>query len=190
MTAGTLPGGAGPGLAQPSPAQSSAAVSSSASSLSTLGLLGRLVVVATLASLPVSLPFVLLAGLAQVALGGRAPLVTGELWAIAALVPAGYVLHEAGHLLAARALGVPAAQLRVGGSWRAVWVERPPLAPGWRVRSVVAAGPLVPLIAGVGVWLGAGSLAVTALPGLALAVQVLNLLPWAPDGRKLRRGRD
>ena len=106
-------------------------------------------------------------------------------------LPVGLAVHECGHLLAAKALGVDVPQLRLMPIGGAIQLENPYGLPPWKLLCVAAAGPAGSALA----LLTSAALAhwglLSPLPALALlrvnlTLMLFNLLPALPlDGGRM-----
>lgn len=115
----------------------------------------------------------------------------------AVLLLGSVVLHEVGHCVVARVLGLPVRSITITLLAGLTEITEPPQTPA-REYAVAVAGPLVSLwLAGAATVLGAGlpdgssGAALAALVGITnLAIAVFNLLPGLPldGGRVLRAG--
>lgn len=99
--------------------------------------------------------------------------------------------HEAGHLIAARALGVGVSQLRLMPFGAAIRLDNPyTLSPG-RLLAVAAAGPAGSLLALIGAaalahWRALSPMFALALMRVSAVLMLFNLLPALPlDGGRM-----
>ena len=137
----------------------------------------------------INLTFLILLGVVFLAFGGSAMAVLGVLVAFASVV-----LHELGHAVVARQLGVHVAGIELGFLGGAAKMENLPRTPRHELM-IAAAGPAVSLMLG-GAFVGAG-FALGALPLASYLVWVgvinlviagFNLIPALPmDGGRILR---
>lgn len=129
---------------------------------------------------------------------GRRPLVTG-LFLVAltvilsptrglllgGVVASGLFLHETGHWLVSRALSRPS--YLVQGPWGVSIVAR--LRSATQVRLFAAAGPLLPVVVGLILWLALPERPLRHLVCVPLLCHLVFLVPPSDDGYTLLRGR-
>ncbi len=127
-------------------------------------------------------PLALLVLILALALGAREE---------AAALMIGLTVHEAGHLLAARALGVSVRQLRLMPFGGAIQLENPYAIPPGKLLAVATAGPagsLLCLIASAALahWRALSPGLALALAHVNLVLMLFNLLPALPlDGGRM-----
>jgi Zn-dependent protease len=142
--------------------------------------------IGTLLGFPVeiNLTFLLLLGVVYLWLGGVAGLI------VVAIAFSSVLLHELGHAIVARQLGVHVAGIELHFFGGAAKMGEMPRAANHEI-AIAVAGPIVSLVlAGLGLGLGlaAGSWFVAAIGWINLTIALFNLIPALPmDGGRILR---
>jgi Zn-dependent protease len=139
----------------------------------------------------INLSFLILLGVAFFAFRGGAGVVGGLLSVLVICLAFGFVvLHELGHALVARQLGVHVTGIELGFLGGAAKMANLPRTPRHELL-IAAAGPAVSLMlagAGLGLGLALGSPFVATLGWINLVIAGFNLIPALPmDGGRILR---
>ena len=142
--------------------------------------------IGTLLGFPVeiNLTFLLLLGVVYMWMGGVAGLI------VVAIAFTSVLLHELGHAVVARQLGVHVAGIELHFFGGAAKMGEMPRRPNHEI-AIAAAGPIVSLVLaalGLGIGMAAGSWFVVAVGWINLTIALFNLIPALPmDGGRIFR---
>jgi Zn-dependent protease len=142
--------------------------------------------IGTLLGFPVeiNLTFLLLLGFVYLWMGGVAGLI------VVAIAFTSVLLHELGHAVVARQLGVHVSGIELHFFGGAAKMGEMPRAPNHEI-AIAAAGPIVSLVLaalGLGIGMAAGAWFIVAIGWINLTIALFNLIPALPmDGGRILR---